>query len=161
VEGLANAFAKPGVYPVDNRGTFFSFAFASVKHLGSGQFYLVAINDRSGKPFDGSATYRLTVPPKVPVQLYWSVTVYDRVTHALIRDQKWPSRASTSPGLQTNADGSVDLFFGPKPPGGKESNWVPTRAGRGWEIMARFYGPEKPLFDKTWTLPDLEKIAAR
>jgi hypothetical protein len=161
VEGLANAFAKPGVYPVDDRGTFFSFAFASVKHLGSGQFYLVAINDKSGKPFDGSATYRLTVPPKVPVQLYWSVTVYDRVTHALIRDQKWPSRASTSPGLQKNADGSVDLFFGPKPPGGKESNWVPTRAGRGWEIMARFYGPEKPLFDKTWTLPDLEKIAAR
>jgi hypothetical protein len=27
------------------------------------------------------------------------------------------------------------------------------------EAVARFrcYGPEKPLFDKTWTLPDLER----
>ncbi|WP_312010030.1 DUF1254 domain-containing protein [Bradyrhizobium australafricanum] len=161
VEGLANSFTTPDVYPVDDRGTFFSFAFSSVKKLGSGQFYLVALRDKAGQPLDGADTYRLTVPANAPVQLYWSATVYDRITHALIRDQKWPSRASTSPGLQTNADGSVDLFFGPKPPAGKESNWVPTQSGRGWEIMLRFYGPEKPLFDKTWRVPEIEKVGLR
>lgn len=159
VEGLADGFAKPGVYPLDDRGALFSFAFSSVKKLGSGQFYLVAIRDKAGKPFDGTATYRLTVPAKAPVQLYWSATAYDRVTHALIREQKWPSRASTTPGLQTNADGSVDLVFAPKAPGGNEANWVPTQAGRGWELMVRFYGPQKPLFDKSWRLPDVERVS--
>jgi hypothetical protein len=161
VDGLANSFGKPAVYPVDDRGAFFSFAFSSVKKLGSGQFYLVAIRDAEGKSFEGGNTYRLTVPANAPVELYWSATVYDRVTHALIRDQKWPSRASTTPGLQKNTDGSVDLFFGPKSPDGKETNWVPTQAGRGWEVMVRFYGPKKPLFDKTWRLPDVETIAEK
>ena len=157
-EGLANSFSTPGVYPVDTRGVFFSFAFSSVKKLGTGQFYLVALRDKTGAPFDGDSTYRLTVPAKAPVRLYWSATVYDRSTHTLIQDQKWPSRGSMTPGLQTNADGSVDLYFGPKPPDGKESSWIPTQAGRGWEVMMRFYGPQPPLFDKSWVLPDLEKI---
>ena len=87
-----------------------------------------------------------------------SATVYDRATHALIRDQKWSSHASTTPGLQKNADGSVDVFLGPKAPAGKESNWVPTRAGRQFEVLFRLYGPEKPLFEKTWVLPDIEKV---
>jgi hypothetical protein len=46
-------------------------------------------------------------------------------------------------------------------PDGKETNWVPTRTGRGWEVMVRFYGPKKPLFDKTWRLPDVEKVAEK
>lgn len=160
-EGLANLFAKPNVYPVDDRGAFYSFAFSSVKHLGTGQFYLVTIRDKEGKPLDGSSTYRLTVPANAPVSLYWSGTVYDRDTHGLIRDTKWSSRGSNTPGLQINPDGSADIFFGPKAPDGKESNWVPTRAGGGWEIIFRFYGPQKALFDKTWRLSDIERIAAQ
>jgi hypothetical protein len=51
----------------------------------------------------------------------------------------------------------VDIYFAPKPPVGKESNWVPTSADVGFEVLFRLYGPEKPLFDKTWRLPDIEK----
>ena len=61
-------------------------AFFSAKHLGAGQYYLMTIRDKDGKPFDGSGTYRLTVPANAPVKLYWSATVYDRATHALIRE---------------------------------------------------------------------------
>lgn len=160
-EGLANNFSTPGVYPVDSRGVLFSFAFSSVKKLGTGQFYLVALRDGTGVPFDGASTYRLRVPANAPVRLYWSATVYDRSTHTLIQNQRWPSRGSMTPGLQSNADGSVDLYVGPQPPAGKEANWIPTQAGRGWEIMMRFYGPQPPLFDKSWVLPDLEKIPAQ
>src|ERR1700758_5511825 len=67
-------------------------------------------------------------------------------------------RSSQTPGLQKNADGSGEVFFGPKAPADKESNWVPTSADGGFEVLFRFYGPEKPLFDKTWQLPDIEKI---
>jgi hypothetical protein len=69
-------------------------------------------------------------------------------------------RSSQSPGLQTNADGTVDIWFGPRAPAGKESNWVPTKPDGEFEVLFRLYGPEKPLFDKSWKLPDIEKIAA-
>jgi hypothetical protein len=157
-EGQATFFAKPGVYPVDDRGLTYSFGFIGIKHLGAGQFYLMAIKDKEGRPFDGGSAYRLTVPANAPVKQYWSATVYNRATHALIRGLPWSSRSSQTPGLQKNNDGSVDIYFGPKAPAGKESNWVPTSADGKFEVLFRLYGPEKPLFDKTWRLPDIEKI---
>jgi len=157
LEGLGNNYAAPDRYPTGNRGVMYTFGFFSAKHLGQGQFYLFTIRDRGGQPLDGSGSYRLHVPPKAPVRLYWSATAYDRATHALIRDQARASRASTSEGLQKNADGSVDLYFGPSAPRGTESNWIPTREGAGFEVLFRLYGPEQPLFDKSWQLPDIEK----
>ena len=105
-------------------------AYFSPKHLGAGQFYLMTIKDKDGKPFDGGNTYRLTVPANAPVEQYWSATAYDRATHALIRDMTAVQPLLPEPGLQKNADGSVDIYFGPKAPAGKEANWVPTSAER-------------------------------
>ena len=120
----------------------------------------MTIKDQKGNSFDGSSTYRLTVPANAPVRQCWSATVYDRATHALIRNQSRSSRSSQNPGLQKNADGSVDIYFSPKAPAGKETNWVPTNPGVQFEILFRFYGPKKSLFDKTWKLPDVELTAA-
>ena len=125
--------------------------------MGAGQFYLLAIDDKSGKPFDGKNNYWLHVPPNAPVKLYWSATAYDRKTHALIRETSRSSRASNSAGVQQNADGSVDVFFGTSAPAGKESSWVPTN-GRDFEVLFRLYGPEEAFFDKTWKLPDIEEV---
>jgi hypothetical protein len=101
------------------------------------------------------------VPPNVPIEQYWSVTAYDRQTHALIKNMARPSRSSQIPDLQRNADGSIDIYFGPKAPAGKEPNWVPTDPNRGFELMFRLYGPKKEFFDKVWKLPDVEKVAAQ
>jgi len=117
----------------------------------------MAINDKASKSFDGAATYRLNVPANPPVTLYWSATAYDRATHALIRNMQWSSRASTTSGIQKNTDGSVDVYFSPKAPAGKDSNWIPTDPNGKFEVLFRFYGPQKPLFEKTWKLPDIEK----
>ena len=98
------------------------------------------------------------MPPNVPVRQYWSATVYDRATHGLVRDMKRASRSSQSPGLQFNDDRSVDIYFGPAGSPSKESNWVPTSRDCEFEVLFRFYGPEKSLFEKkTWRLPDIEK----
>ncbi|HEY6342555.1 MAG TPA: DUF1254 domain-containing protein [Bryobacteraceae bacterium] len=161
IEGLQTHFAKPDSYPIDGRGATYSMGFFSAKHLGTGQFYLMAINDKDGKPLDGGSAYRLVVPANAPVGLYWSATLYDKSTHAFIRDAPWFSRSSHTPGLQKNADGSVDIYFGPKAPTARESNWIPANAGGSFEVLFRFYGPQKPLFDKTWKLPDIEKIQNR
>jgi hypothetical protein len=154
-------YAKPDIYPVDDRGVTYSYGYFCPKHLGGGSFYLLTIADKDGRSLDGRTTYRLTVPANAPVKQYWSATVYDRDTHAPIRNARWPSRSSNTPGLQQNADKSVDVYFGPKPPAGKESNWVPTSTDGGFEVLFRFYGPEKPLFEKTWKLPDIEKAESQ
>ncbi|WP_236960392.1 DUF1254 domain-containing protein [Methylobacterium durans] len=154
-------FAEPNHYPVDARGLTYSYGYIGIKRLGTGQFYLINIRDKAGKSYDGSETYRLTVPPNPPVGQYWSVTAYDRQTHALIRNVARASRASNSGGLQTNADGSVDLYFAPKAPAGQEANWIPTDPARQFELMFRLYAPTRALFERAWVLPDVEKIAAQ
>lgn len=159
VEGMPNFFADPNSYPIDGRGVTYSMAYFSAKNLGAGQFYLMTTRDSEGSRLDGAATHRLRVPADAPVRLYWSATAYDRETHALIRDVYRASRASNSPGIEVNPDGSVELWFAPEPPGGKEANWIPTRADRGFEVLFRVYGPEKPFFEKQWVLPDIEKVA--
>ncbi len=59
---------------------------------------------------------------------------------------------------QANSDGMFDLYFGPDAPKGKENHWVRTDEGNGWFTVVRMYGPEKPVFDGTYQLPDIEKV---
>jgi hypothetical protein len=151
-------FSNPDVYPVDTRGVLFSFIFFTPKRMGDGQFYLMALLDKEGKALDGSKNYKLNVPANAPVRQYWSATLYDRYTHALIKEVSHAGRSSQSPGLQVNEDGTVDLYFGPTAPAGKEPNWTPTDPKREFEILFRFYGPLPSLFDKSWVLPDVEFV---
>ncbi len=152
------AYVSPDSYPVDARGVTYTFVWFAPKNLGAGQFYFFTIRDKKGDDLEGRNTYRLRVPADAPVNQYWSAVAYDRATHALIRDMPSSSRASNMPDLQKNADGTVDVWFGPKAPEGKESNWIPTKADGRFEAIFRFFGPEQPLFDKTWVLPDIEKV---
>jgi hypothetical protein len=158
IEAMQGSFADPNAYPVDARGLAYTYAFIGLKRLGAGQFYLISIKDKDGQTLDGSKTYRLAVPPKAPVGQYWSATAYDRETHALIRNMSWASRSSQIPEMQKNPDGSIDIYFGPQAPAGKDSNWVPTDPARSFEVMFRLYAPTKALFDKAWVLPDIEKL---
>lgn len=158
VKAIMANYEVPDIYPVDERAISYSMAYFSAKHLGTGQFYLMAPKDKNGKTLDGAKTYRLNLPANVPVKLYWSLTAYDRETHALIPGMKYASRAYTTPGLQKNTDGSTDIYFGPSAPEGKETNWVPTDSKRPFEVLARFYGPEKGFFDKTWKMGDIEEV---
>jgi hypothetical protein len=155
IKGLQTGYADPDSYAVDGRAITYHMGYFSSKHLGTGQFYLMAIKDSSGQPLDGRKSYQLTVPANAPVKQYWSATLYDRETHALIRETSHNSRSSTIPDLQSNADGSVTLYFGPQAPAGKESNWVPTN-GRNFEVLFRLYGPEESFFEKNWKLSDIE-----
>lgn len=159
VKAASASFDEPDAYPVDVRGLTYSYGYIGIKRLGTGQFYLISIKDKAGKSFHGSKTYRLNVPANVPVEQYWSLTAYDRKTHALIRNMPRASRSSQIPELIKNADGSVDLFLGPKAPRGKDANWIPTDPKRDFELMFRLYAPTKALFEKSWVLSDVEAVA--
>lgn len=158
-KAVQSGYADINEYPVDARGVTYTLGFTGIKRLGTAQFYLLTSKDKDDHGLDGASTYRLTVPPNAPVKQYWSATVYDRDTHALVRNMDRASIASITDGVEKNPDGSVDVYFGPTAPAGKEKNWVPTDPSRKFELMFRLYGPEKPLFDKSWKLPDVEKVA--
>ncbi|MDT4823484.1 hypothetical protein FQZ97_567100 [compost metagenome] len=155
-ETMAIAFEKPNGYTVDARGLFYSYAFSSTKNRGKGLFYLMTIRDEDGQPLDGGRSYRLTVPAGVPVRQYWSATVYDRATHALVRGTQQPGRSSLSQGLKHNADGSVTLLFSAQPPADRQANWIATNPDGRFEVLLRFFGPEEALRDKSWQMPDIE-----
>jgi hypothetical protein len=155
---LTQNFPDPNRYGTDERGLLFTYAFFAPRRLGQGQFWLMSHKDSTGAALEGGRNYRLRVPPNVPIRQYWSMTTYDRQTHAFIRDVAATSRSSQTPGLRVNRDGSVDLWLGPTAPKGWERNWLPTDPSRRFELMARFYGPEPALFDGSWKLQEVERL---
>src|SRR5262249_23024669 len=127
---------------VDDRGAMFFFACAAPQKLGAATLYLNGPRDRAGDFLDGGKSYSLHVPPNVPATQFWAVTVYDLETAAFIHESP-KTEINSYQDLQKNDDGSVDVFFGPKAPSGKESNWIYTEPGKPWIAIFRFYGPEQ------------------
>jgi hypothetical protein len=127
--------------------------------VGAGSVYWLAFRDGTGQYLDGSKSYMLHVPGPVPGQLFWSMTVYDADMRTLIAtDQDKAAIRSLLDKPQANADGSYDLYFGPKAPAGKEAMWVKTIPGKGWFGAFRIYGPQAPAFDGTWKLDDITEV---
>jgi hypothetical protein len=148
----------PNYFDVDARGITLASFFGPTAKLGAGSFYLNTFFDKSGGRLTGANTYRLRVPANVPASEFWSLTVYDQVTAAFFLNTTHLAVASLDKGVRKNADGSVDIYVGPKAPAGMESNWIYTAPGKNWYPWFRFYGPEKAIFDKTWKLPNIELV---
>jgi hypothetical protein len=147
---------QPGVLNLDAYDFFYFMAIGvspamGEKMVGRGSQYAWAARDAKGQPLDGGMHYRLHLPPNIPIKEFWSVTLYSNQTRSMIQtDQQFPSVSSQTKGLLVNGDGSVDVYFGPKAPVGKEQNWVQTVPGKGWNVILRLYSPLEPWFDKTW-----------
>ena len=130
----------------------------TTKTPGQGQAYIGGQKDKDGNWLMGQHNYRLRVPPSAPVEQFWAMTLYDAETRCFIENKHEKAGIDSRMDLVKNDDGSVDLYFGPEPPKGKESNWSPTVPGRGWFAYFRFYAPTEAYFDRSWGLPDIEKI---
>jgi hypothetical protein len=147
----------------DERGSWFYEAIGmSVgmqgRIVGFGQVYLETSKDKDGNWLDGGKTYRMRVEPNPPVKQFWSITLYDNVTRGpLVTDQGAADLSSRKPDLVKNADGSVDVYFGPERPA-NAPNWIKTTPGKGWFPYFRFYGATEAYFDKNWQLNDIELV---
>ena len=154
----------PGILNLDAYAYFSFFLLGNspaedVEFIDKGSQYAIATTDSEGNPFDGSKDYILHLPPNVPVKEFWSIIVYDYQTRSFLQtDQEYPMVSSQGKGLIINPDGSTDVYFGPKAPPGKESNWVQTIPGKGWFTFLRLYSPGKAWFDKTWRPGDITLI---
>jgi hypothetical protein len=157
-------FEVDGARNLDARTMFF-YAYTvvtpamAVTTPGRGSDYAIAYLDSKKKPLNGAKTYKLHLPPNVPVNNFWAVTMYDTQTRSQLQTRNpYPSLGSQSKGLKKNADGSYDIYFGPKPPKGKEGNWLQTIPGKSWFTILRMYGPLKPWINKTWRPSELERV---
>ena len=156
--------SQPGVDNTDAKVHFIYYATGitpamALKLVGKGSQYAAAVTDAKGQRLDGGKTYKLHMPPNIPARDFWSFTVYDNQSRSMLQtDQKYPSIGNDKKGVVSNADGSVDVWFGPTAPKGHESNWVQTIPGKGWNVVMRLYGPEEAWFNKTWRPGEIEPV---
>ena len=155
-------FTKNGARNLDAR-VLFHFGYICVSPAmavtvpGKGSDYAMAMLDSKQRPLDGSKTYKLHLPPNPPVKDFWAVTMYDTQTRSQLQtDQQFPTLGSQDKGIKKNADGSMDIYFAPKAPKGKEGNWLQTIPGKSWFIALRMYGPLQPWIDQTWRPGEIE-----
>jgi hypothetical protein len=127
--------------------------------VGVGSDYAGAYFDSRKQPFDGAKTYKVHLPPNVPVNNFWAVTIYDTQTRSMLQTgQKFPTVGSQTKGIEKNADGSYDIYFAPAAPAGKDNNWLQTVPGKSWFVILRMYGPLEPWLNKTWRPSEIELV---
>jgi len=128
-----------------------------------GSQYLGAFVDSKGEYFDGSKTYRVTLPPNIPARAFWSIIIYDNQTRSMLQTpQRYPRAGSQTypgPSAVANPDGSTTVYFGPtKPSGVQDGNWIQTVPGKGWNTLLRLYSPLEPFFTKAWQPSEIEQV---
>lgn len=147
---------------LEQRSGYFTSAYSAspgmVKSLVEmGAKYPVTFRDKDGNYLDGSHSYSLHLPPNIPAKNFWSATVYNATTASgLDNGRPFPSLNQMDKPTM-NADGSLDLYFGPNAPAGKEKNWLKTVPGQGFFVIFRLYSPEQAFFDQTWKPDDIVK----
>lgn len=125
--------------------------------------YPTSKTDAGGRKYNGANKYIMRFPKGhlPPVEGFWSVTMYDEKFFFVNNPI---NRYSVSPrqDLQSNPDGSTDLYIQHESPGkDKESNWLPAPSGD-FILMLRMYWPSETdpgILDGSWTIPAAEKIS--
>lgn len=161
--GGSASWDADGYVSVDRRAVF---AYAAIgmspamadKVVGAGSQYIWTARDASGAYLDGAKAYRLRLPKDIPVGAFWSVVVYDAESRSMLQNGRPFPSVSQYTDPEANADGSVDVWFGPEAPAGHERNWIPTVPGKGWFTIVRFYSPLQPFFDQSWKADDIVPV---
>jgi hypothetical protein len=107
-----------------------------------GAMYFNVVPDKN----DGKTAYSLTMPKDVPVQAFWSVTVYNK--DGFFTPNKLNAYSFNSKTAKRNADGAVTIHFGGD---AKASNYLPITEG--WNYVIRCYLPGWQVVEGNWTPP--------
>jgi hypothetical protein len=104
------------------------------------------------------ATRQLRLPPDPPAALFWAVTAYNITDGTMTAAPQLMPSINGFNKVATNADGSIDLYFGAqKPPNTADSNWIQTVDGRDFLVALRLYGGGGAFYDQTWKPDDVVK----
>ncbi len=129
------------------------------KLIGKGSQYAWGYLDSKGNYLDGDKTYKLNIPKDPPAKKFWSMVAYDPQTRSELQtSQPFPSKQSQRDKMIVNDDGSIDLYYGPEAPAGKEANWTQTVPSKGWFVVLRLYSPTEVWYEKTWRPGEIELV---
>lgn len=116
-----------------------------------------------GRMIEGAGPYRLHFPAGrlPPVDAFWSLTMYEATPDGQFFLVDNPlgrySIGDRTPGLRTNADGSLDIWIARQDPGGaKSANWLPAPAQGPFTLSLRAYLPRRDLIVGRYRLPAIE-----
>lgn len=160
--GGSHEFKRDGVRLMDARTLFHYLATVVTpamarQMVGVGSQYAYTAEDANREWLDGGRTYRVHLPAGIPAKDFWSFCVYDCQSRSLLQtDNPYPSLNSKTGSVAANEDGSVDVYFGPTPPPGQESNWIQTVPDKAWFVLLRLYGPLEAWFTQTWRPSEIE-----
>ena len=153
-------FPATGYRQLDARTAFFYYVTGitpamAMRVPGIGSQYLMNMLDADKNYFDGSKTYKVTLPKGIPEGRFWSLTLYDNQSRSMLdTPQRYPragSQSYPSPAAEASPDGSTVIYLGPtQPQGVPRGNWIQTDPTKGWFTILRLYSPLEPFFDKTW-----------
>ena len=99
---------------------------------------------------DGKVPHSVTVKD-VPVDAFWSITVYNADGYLEANDLGLNSYNNFS--AKPNEDGSYTIRFGGDP---KSVNYLPI--SKDWNYSVRMYRPRKEILDGTWTFPQVSPL---
>lgn len=98
---------------------------------------------------DGETPYAVTVRD-VPVEAFWSITVYN--ADGYLEPNELGRNSYNNVSATPNADGSFTIHFGRCDDG--RINCIPITAG--WNYTIRLYQPRPEILDGGWTFPQIE-----
>lgn len=107
-------------------------------------FYLTVVPKQN----DGKTIHRLTIEGEVPVDGFWSISVYG--ADGYFQRNKQNAYTINGTTAKSDADGSITIQFGGCD--GTTGNCIPITPG--WNYWARFYRPRKEILDGTYKFPE-------
>jgi len=140
LDGVPEAFGPRG--EVDPTQHLIGAAYGWGGNPQRGAMYFNVVPQKN----DGKAAYTLTMPKDVPVQAFWSVTVYNKDGFFTPNDLNAYSFNSITG--ERDKDGSVTIHFGGSP---KAPNYLPITEG--WSYIVRCYLPGWKIIEGNWTPP--------
>ncbi|PZR33819.1 DUF1254 domain-containing protein [Caulobacter segnis] len=125
--------------------------------------YMKAAGDDEAGLFTGDGLYRLSLPAKLPLDGFWSLSMYEATTDGQFFFTDNPLGRYTigdrTKGLKRNTDGSLDIWIGRTDPGGERSaNWLPAPKAGPFAMYLRAYLPRAELLDGRFRLPPVTKV---
>ena len=162
--GATAEWMQASYLDIIQRATYFQVAYSSapamvMRTLNAGSKYPVALTDADGDFLHGSNAYRLHLPPNPPAALFWAVTAYNITDGTMTAAPQLMPSINGFNKVAKNADGSIDLYFGPqKPVSAPDANWIQTTEGRDFLVAFRLYGTGVEFFDQAWKPDDVMKV---
>jgi hypothetical protein len=125
--------------------------------------YMKAAGDDGTGNFTGDGLYRLTLPAQLPLDGFWSLSMYEATADGQFFFTDNPIKRYTigdrTPGLARNADGSLDIWIGRSDPGGdKTANWLPAPKAGPFALYLRAYLPRAELLGGAFRFAPVVKL---